>query len=137
MGEIRSSDRTDVSGFFDWGGGSILLEPDSERTPAELSEYLGARIRDAGIEPRVYCPRKGDALVWHGNLSHEGTEIRDESLTRKSYVTHYTSIDAYPKAHLKAGTPETGWIARENGGYVFEYPWLDEPRQLPSFYTKN
>lgn len=131
------SHRTEVSGFFDWGGGSILLEPDSERTPDELSGYLAARMREKAIAMKVYCPKKGDALIWHGNLSHEGTKIRDESLTRKSYVTHYSSLEAYPKAHLKPSAPEGGWLARENGGYVFEYSWLDSPRQLPSISLKG
>lgn len=129
------SHRIDVSDFFDWGGGSIVMEPDSPREPIELSNYLADRMRGAGIEPRVYCPKKGDVLVWHGNLSHEGTAIANEDATRKSYVTHYTSLGAYPQAHLKPGAPDAGWIARENGGYVFEYSWLDELAQLPSAQT--
>lgn len=127
-----SSHDADVSGFFDWGDGSVLLEPESARTPIELSEYLAQRMRIAGVAPQVYCPRKGDVLVWHGNLSHEGTAIRNAALTRKSYVTHYTSLGAYPPAHLKPKTPERGWIAREHGGYVFEYSWLSDQNQLPS-----
>ena len=123
---------TALSGFFDWGDGSILLESDSLRAPMELSEYLVERMRLGGLQPKVFCPKKGDALIWHGNLSHEGTAIRDNALTRKSYVTHYTSLEAYPKAHLKPGAPETGWIARENGGFVFEYSWLNALNQLPS-----
>lgn len=126
------SHHEDVSGFFDWGGGSILFESDSERQPIEFSDYLEARMREARIEPRVYCPRKGDVLVWHGNLSHAGTRILDENRTRKSYVTHYTSLQAYPPDHKKPGAPETGWISNDNGGYVFEYPWLHDPKQLPS-----
>jgi hypothetical protein len=126
------SHHEDVSGFFDWGDGSILLESDSQRSPMELSEYLAERVRQAGIASQVYCPKKGDVLVWHGNLSHEGTAIRNPDLTRKSYVTHYSSLGAYPKAHLKPSAPEGGWIARENGGYVFEYSWLNDLNQLPS-----
>lgn len=126
------SHHEDVSGFFDWGDGSILLESDSQRSPMELSEYLAERVRQAGIASQVYCPKKGDVLVWHGNLSHEGTAIRNPELTRKSYVTHYSSLGAYPKAHLKPSAPEGGWIARENGGYVFEYSWLNDLNQLPS-----
>ena len=98
----------------------------------ELSEYLAERVRQSGIQSQVYCPKKGDVLVWHGNLSHEGTAIRNPDLTRKSYVTHYTSLGAYPKAHLKPSAPEGGWIAHENGGYVFEYSWLNDLNQLPS-----
>ncbi|MBL8262728.1 MAG: phytanoyl-CoA dioxygenase family protein [Xanthomonadaceae bacterium] len=126
------SHREDISGFFDWGDGSILLESDSQRSPMELSEYLAERVRQSGIQSQVYCPKKGDVLVWHGNLSHEGTAIRNPDLTRKSYVTHYTSLGAYPKAHLKPSAPEGGWIAHENGGYVFEYSWLNDLNQLPS-----
>lgn len=127
-----SSHHLDVSGFFDWGEGSILLEPESTRDPMALSEYLAERMRAAGVAQRIYCPRKGDVLVWHGNLSHAGTVIRDPALTRKSYVTHYTSLSAYPKAHLKPEAPEGGWIAREHGGYVFEYSWQGDLNQLPS-----
>ena len=126
------SHRTDVSGFFDWGSGSIVLEPDSEKTPVELSNYLSEQVGRNGIASRIYCPRKGDVLIWHGNLSHEGTRIANDQLTRKSYVTHYTSLEAYPKAHLKAGAPDSGWICRDNEGYVFEYAWQDRLRQLPS-----
>lgn len=126
------SHRLDVSGFFDWGDGSILFEPGSTRQPIEFSEYLASRVREAGIAPKVFCPRKGDLLIWHGNLAHEGTAIRDESRTRKSYVTHYTSLRAYPPLHRRAGEPDDVAISNDNGGYVFEYPWLDNPRQLPS-----
>ncbi|GAB2497579.1 phytanoyl-CoA dioxygenase family protein [Arenimonas alkanexedens] len=126
------SHRTEVSGVFDWGDGSIVLEPDSVRQPQELSDHLAERMSAAGIAPKVFCPRKGDALIWHGNLSHAGTQIVDASRTRKSYVTHYTSLHAYPKAHLKPGAPEKGAIVAADGGYVFEYSWQDALRQLPS-----
>jgi phytanoyl-CoA hydroxylase len=131
------SHKIDVSGFFDWGGGSILLDPESAREPQELSDYLTQRLREHNIEPRVYCPRKGDALVWHGNLSHEGSRIANDALTRKSYVTHFSSYAAYPRAHLKPGTPGTGYICNDNGGYVFEYSWLNNVKQLPSIASKT
>ncbi len=126
------SHRLEVSGMFDWGGGSIVLEPDSARQPHELSEYLQKRVEDAGIAPVTFCPRKGDVLIWHGNLSHAGTLIADPSLTRKSYVTHYTSLQAYPPLHMKPGAPALGAIHSAHGGHVLEYPWLTEVRQLPS-----
>ncbi|MEO8137815.1 MAG: phytanoyl-CoA dioxygenase family protein [Betaproteobacteria bacterium] len=128
------SHRIDKSGMFDWGGGSILFEPDSPRQPNELSEYLQQRMEAVGIAPRVFCPKKGDALIWHGNLSHAGSAIANPELTRKSYVTHYTSLHAYPKHHMKPGAPETGSIYSANGGHVLEYSWLDQPRQLPSSF---
>lgn len=129
---FAGSHRTEVSGFFDFGGGSIVLEPDSTRDPQELSDYLDERMRQAGIQPRVFLPKKGDVLVWHGNLSHAGTVIRDASRSRKSYVTHYTSLEAYPPGHRQTGAPELGARFQAHGGYVFSYPWLVDPKQLPS-----
>ncbi len=132
LGYYPGSHRTEVSGLFDWGSGSIVLEPDSPRQPQELSEYLQQRMDQAGIQPKVFCPKKGDVLIWHGNLSHAGTAIVDHSLTRKSYVTHYTSLQAYPRAHMKPGAPQQGAIHSAHGGHVLEYPWLADMRQLPS-----
>lgn len=126
------SHRLEVSGMFDWGGGSIVYEQDSERQPPELSDYLQQRMDEAGLQPKVFCPRKGDVLVWHGNLSHAGTAIVDPGLTRKSYVTHYTSLAAYPVAHMKPGAPEKGAIHSANGGHVLEYAWQSDLAQLPS-----
>ena len=126
------SHRIDVSGMFDWGGGSIVFEPDSPRQPNELSEYLQQRMDAAGIVPKVFCPKKGDVLIWHGNLSHAGSAIRNPELTRKSYVTHFTSLDAYPKHHMKPGAPDQGAIYSAHGGHVLAYSWLDQPMQLPS-----
>ena len=36
-----------------------------------------------------FYPKKGDILFWHAGLVHGGSEITDESLTRKSIVGHY------------------------------------------------
>ncbi len=127
------SHRPEVSGFFDWGGGSILLEPDSSRTPMDFAHYLWDRMAKAGIEPVTFCPRKGDVLVWHGALAHGGTPILSPELTRKSYVTHYTSLEGYPPAHMKPGALETGAYISENGGFAFDFPWLTSPARLPSW----
>lgn len=123
------SHHPDVSGFFDWGGGSIVLESDSKHTPMEFAEYLWCRVKQTNTPPEIFLPKKGDALIWHGNLIHEGTAIKDVELTRKSYVTHYTGLDSYPPAHKR---PDGSGVA-ENGGYAFDYPWLNPGRhQLPS-----
>lgn len=131
------SHRVEISDFFDWGGGSILLEPDSVKDPNQFAEFLYARMREMKVEPKVFLPRKGDALIWHGNLAHEGSAIRDHALTRRSYVTHYTSLGAYPPAFLKPGAPEKDVICAENGGYVFEYSWQDQLKQLPSIALRR
>lgn len=122
----------EISDFFDWGQGSILMESDSVQSPMQFAEYLYGRMREMKVQPRIFCPKKGDALIWHGNLAHEGTAIKDQSRTRISYVTHYTSLSAFPPDHLRPGAPESGVISAEHSGYVFEHPWQGELVQLPS-----
>jgi phytanoyl-CoA hydroxylase len=122
-----------ISAFFDWGGGSILMEPDSTRTPVEFAAYLIGRIQAAGIRERVFCPRKGDVLIWHGNLMHGGAAIENHALTRKSYVTHYTSVGAYPDAFKVPGAAPGRYCISSGGGFAFEPAWALSWPKLPSW----
>ncbi|MFT3929005.1 MAG: phytanoyl-CoA dioxygenase family protein [Spongiibacteraceae bacterium] len=127
------SHHTEVSGFFDWGNGSILYEPSSVQQPHHFSAYLKSQMQQANCTPHVFCPKKGDVLLWHGNLSHEGTEILRDDLTRKSYVTHYTSLLGYPDIHKLPSARNGKGLLLENGGYCFDYPWISNPNKLPSW----
>jgi phytanoyl-CoA hydroxylase len=122
-----------ISGFFDWGGGSVVLESDSNRTPVDFSAHLEQRMRAIGIAPQVFLPKVGDVLIWHGNLTHEGSKVNNPALTRKSYVTHFTCLDAYPRDFMKPGAIERGECIARDGGYVFFYPWVRHPAKLPSW----
>ncbi len=130
------SHMTDISGFFDWGGGSITQEPDSERDAMQFANYLWDKMKEAGIEPVTYLPKKGDVLIWHGGLAHEGTPITTPGLTRKSYVTHYTSLEAYPPAHMKPDAIQNGAYFSQYGGYAFDLPWITHQAKLPSWSAK-
>lgn len=46
-------------------------------------------IAEKGLEQSVFLPKKGDVLVWHGNLIHAGSPRKDLSLSRKAVVLHY------------------------------------------------
>jgi phytanoyl-CoA hydroxylase len=72
-------------------------------------------------------------LIWHGALLHGGTQVHDAARTRKSYVTHYTSLNAYPKAHHFTDAFTAERFTSLNGGYVFEHPWVRKSRTLPSW----
>jgi ectoine hydroxylase-related dioxygenase (phytanoyl-CoA dioxygenase family) len=129
------SHNTDISGFFDWGGGGITHFPESERTAMEFAHYLWDKMKQAGIEPVIYLPKKGDVLIWHGALAHEGTAIKQPGMTRKSYVTHYTSLEAYRPDFMKPNALETGAYLSQYGGYAFDLPWVTSPNKLPSWTT--
>ena len=119
-------------GFYDWGGGSILMEADSSGTPDGLCDYLAARLDTLGLPKLVFAPRRGDVLLWHGSMPHEGTAINDLNLTRKSLVSHFTSGGAYPQHFMKPDAVKQGHVTEANGGAYYHYNWLDNPRQLPS-----
>jgi len=127
------SHKVEVSGFFDWGNRSILMEKDSDKTPQEFAEYLSGRVKKFNIKPEIFVPKKGDVLIWHGNLMHEGSLIKNDLLTRKSYVTHYTSLEAYPEDYKINNSEINDGAVYQNGSYCFEYPWVREARKLPSW----
>lgn len=125
--------RTDVSGFFDWGEGSIVMDENATRNPDQFADYLESRMEMAAIKPKVFCPRLGDVLIWHGNLPHEGTRVNNPYATRKSYVTHYTSEEALPdwmRNFDANGSPQGVF---ENGGFSYRYPWFNGVSTLPSW----
>ena len=60
---------------------------------SEFGETVAARWREmlaAGrFEKMTYRPRRGTILIWHENLMHGGSVRIDESLSRRSIVSHY------------------------------------------------
>ena len=126
------SHNVDLIGFFDWGQGNIVLEPDSTRHATELSTFLRGRLDALGLKKQLFLPRKGDLLIWHGALAHEGSAISNPASTRKSHVTHYTSLSAYPREFMFPDAFEKRRFTRVGRGYAFEVPWLKGDQRLPS-----
>lgn len=123
------SHSVETIGTFDWGNGSAVHTPGASLSSADYSSYLGQRIQANGLEPVMYCPKKGDVLIWHGALAHGGLRVANPNLTRQAYVTHYTSLEARPAwTHSKDCQ---SFVA--NGGYVFASSWLQGAAKLPSW----
>lgn len=122
------------SGFFDWGDGEIVYDPArASRTPMDFAHYLQARMRAQGLKKVAFCPKRGDVLIWHGNLPHEGAKVSDPTLTRKSLVTHYSSHEDLPQWMYAPHAHRKGLGVFENGAYAYEFPWLIGRRKLPSW----
>jgi phytanoyl-CoA hydroxylase len=126
------SQRPEKMPFFDWGNGNIVMDEDAKKTPMDFSNHLYSEMHRLNIKPKVFLPKRGDVLIWHAYLAHEGTSIRNQQLTRKSYVTHYCPLASYPDLHMKPNAITEGHCLRENGGYVFDFPWVTNPNRLPS-----
>lgn len=92
----------------DPASGPLVYYPGSHRLPYLLSEELGIATADynAGygsryepavqaliarhaLTPHHFLAKKGDVLLWHANLLHGGTKVRNPALTRKALVCHF------------------------------------------------
>jgi ectoine hydroxylase-related dioxygenase (phytanoyl-CoA dioxygenase family) len=121
-----------VCGFFDWGNGNILAGREGQtRTGTNFAAWLDQRIASAGIKPKTLLVRKGDLLIWHCNMPHTGTRVQDTSLTRKSYVTHYTGLADYPANWIRPDVYQPSY--RTASGVVIDFPWSKAEGKLPSW----
>jgi hypothetical protein len=88
--------------------GPLEYYPGSHKWPIYTNEHIGRRevahrdvtqevfhplweamVAQTGVQREIFCPRKGEALIWASNLLHGGMAHRDTSRTRWSQVTHY------------------------------------------------
>jgi phytanoyl-CoA hydroxylase len=81
---------------FDFGNGLFLTEESTKREP-EFSQYLDRESRARDLPFKELVVKKGDVLIWHCSLAHCGTPVRNDDLTRKSVVFHYSTPQAYPR----------------------------------------
>jgi ectoine hydroxylase-related dioxygenase (phytanoyl-CoA dioxygenase family) len=68
-----------------------------------------------GLTPKRFIARRGQALIWHSALLHGGATVADESLTRKSFVVHYSTLRNHPARSITLqdnGRSEV-WTTRE------------------------
>jgi phytanoyl-CoA hydroxylase len=71
---------------YDNEGNSFLIGNKSYSTYERMIER---KIKELGIEKKIFKAKKGDALIWHANLFHGGEAHTNKSKTRKSMVLHY------------------------------------------------
>ncbi|MBK1661483.1 phytanoyl-CoA dioxygenase family protein [Paracraurococcus ruber] len=84
----------------------------NEEMPA-CQAHVDRVVGEAGLRPETFCGRKGDVLLWHGQLYHGGSPIADPQRSRKSLVTHYwMAEDLAPD--LVARSPEGGGYLRRD-----------------------
>jgi ectoine hydroxylase-related dioxygenase (phytanoyl-CoA dioxygenase family) len=80
----------------------------SDADALAAQEFELAQCSAAGLQVESFLPRRGEALIWHASLLHGGGELRDETLTRKSFVVHYSSAANYPRVKRAVEEPVPG-----------------------------
>ena len=66
-----------------------------------------AHCDERGLTTQYFTPKQGQVLIWHHSLLHGGSHIEDETLTRKSFVVHYSTKANYHRRGLT--------VARKDG----------------------
>jgi ectoine hydroxylase-related dioxygenase (phytanoyl-CoA dioxygenase family) len=79
---------------FDWGNG-LFLTPESTLREDSFERHIQTEVDRLGLKREVFAPKKGDVFLWHSALAHEGSKVKNRELTRKSFVTHYTSAPSF------------------------------------------
>ncbi|MGE3172202.1 MAG: phytanoyl-CoA dioxygenase family protein [Planctomycetota bacterium] len=105
--------------IFDWGNG-MFRTPESTRNDKEFSDHIHAMCKSAGQELQTFSPKKGDVFLWHGSLAHGGSIAKNPALTRKSYVTHYSTLSGFQ--HDYRAKDQEPFSYEYNGGLVYRHP---------------
>lgn len=81
-------------------------------------KYIQTNVEESNLTTEVFLPKKGDVFIWHSQLLHGGSKIRDRQLTRKSLVNHYFTQEDCIQGQSKI----------DPLGQAF---WLNRPNILP------
>lgn len=109
---------------FNFGNG-MLFKKGSTKTPLEYASYLDETCKNYPKETLLI--KKGDVLIWHGALAHGGSIINNPEQTRKSFICHYSTVDALP---FHRANPFVVPVKQEYNGMVIynnpEYPHTED-----------
>ena len=69
-----------------------LCQADVTAQPAPqllFEPYWREQVKKKDYPRRLFTARKGDVLIWHANLLHGGSAVKNKRLSRWSQVSHY------------------------------------------------
>ncbi len=104
---------------FDWEDG-LHYHPGVKKNPDHFKVHLEEECRKAGLEQKTFCAKKGDVFIWHAALAHSGRPVNTPGITRKSFVTHFSTKQAYTFDRRAPQQPPVKFAL--NGGLVFGDP---------------
>jgi len=86
-----------------------------------FNEYINKEIEQHGLSPETLLAEKGDVLIWHSQLFHGGSPIKDKSKTRKSLVTHYFTNEDFPNLNPPKVCEDGGYMQRNAQPVPYKY----------------
>ena len=82
----------------------------------QAEAYIDQQVKEMGLKDEVFCAKAGDVFIWHGQLLHGGTAIKDKKRTRKSLVTHYFRAKDVDPLMIKSEVSGCHYLARDFHG---------------------
>ncbi len=72
----------------DYENSANAMKVDGEANK-KYEKKITSLVEEHPLQKQIFTAKKGDMLVWHGNLIHGGEPMLHKNLTRKSMVVHY------------------------------------------------
>lgn len=66
-----------------------------------FNDYIGPEIEKRQLKPQHFKCKAGDVFIWHAQLYHGGSPIKDMKRTRKSMVIHYWRAQDLPPENVR------------------------------------
>jgi ectoine hydroxylase-related dioxygenase (phytanoyl-CoA dioxygenase family) len=109
---------------FDWGNG-LTLNAESTFNELDFAHHIEREAERMGLRREVFIAEKGDVFVWHAALAHAGSPVKNRDFTRKSLVTHYSSLTGYPRDRRCSDREPI--VFEMNGGLIYGDPrWPED-----------
>lgn len=94
---------------YQFSSGSTIVVNDEMPS---FKDYVFNEIEQRELKPETLFAQKGDVLIWHSQLFHGGSPIKDKSRTRKSLVTHYFTNEDFPDLNPPKVCKHGGFMQR-------------------------
>lgn len=94
-----------------------------------FKDYIYQEIEQRKLKAETLLANKGDVLIWHSQLFHGGSPIKDISKTRKSLVTHYFTNEDFPDLDPPKTCNSGGYMQRAAQPVPYEFKaktWLQK-----------
>ena len=103
---------------------SVCFDGEDHAQVEEFEAHLAASCDEADLERSDFHAKKGDVFLWHAALVHGGAPVAVKDATRKSFVVHFSTREAYPRDRRWPDLEPT--VLEINGGYLYQPP--EEPK---------
>jgi hypothetical protein len=57
-----------------------------------VTDACARMVVEQELEPRFFLPKRGDVLIWHHSLLHQGSKANARSRMRPGLIAHYNSL---------------------------------------------